>query len=230
MTSLLPKGFKPLALAIVLGGWIFSVCFHEFSHALVAYLGGDKSVKKKGYLTFNPLRYTSITSSLVYPVVFLLLGGIGLPGAAVYINPNALRSRVWDAAVSLAGPLANALLLCAMMIPFWYGKADPKLQQVFWSAYACLCYLQITAVVFNLIPIPPLDGFGAISAFFPRKARGFFYTHSQLLFLLLVVAIWRVKPVGTAYWQVVRTIARRIELPTKLAVKGLEMIRFRLLG
>ena len=75
-----------MTFAIVLFGWIFSLCLHEFSHALVAYYGGDYTVREKGYLTFNPLKYTHPVFSIILPLVFLLLGGIGLPGGAVYIE------------------------------------------------------------------------------------------------------------------------------------------------
>ena len=66
------------------------VLWHEFGHALVAYLGGDRMVVAQGYLSLNPLRYTNILLSVVMPIAFLLLGGIGLPGAAVYINHSAI--------------------------------------------------------------------------------------------------------------------------------------------
>ena len=62
--------------------WIFSVCLHEFGHALVAFYGGDETVKDKGYLTMNPLRYTHPVLSILMPVVFMVMGGIGLPGGA----------------------------------------------------------------------------------------------------------------------------------------------------
>src|SRR5512147_448356 len=99
-----------MTFTIVLIGWIFSLCLHEFSHALVAYRGGDFTVREKGYLTFNPLKYTHPVYSLVLPMLFLLAGGIGLPGGAVYIERWRLRSRWWDSAVSLAGPASNAVL------------------------------------------------------------------------------------------------------------------------
>ena len=97
-----------LTFVVVLIGWIFSLCLHEFSHALVAYLGGDTTVKDKGYLTFNPLKYTHPVYSLLLPLLFLVLGGIGLPGGAVYIETWRLRSRTWMSAVSLAGPTAKS--------------------------------------------------------------------------------------------------------------------------
>ena len=82
-----------MTFIIVLVGWVFSLCLHEFSHALVAYYGGDTTVREKGYLTFNPLKYTHPVYSLLLPLLFLVLGGIGLPGGAVYIETWRLRSR-----------------------------------------------------------------------------------------------------------------------------------------
>src|SRR5207244_11119180 len=87
--------------------WVFSVCLHEFGHAAAAYRGGDYTVKDKGYLTLNPLHYAHPVYSLLMPVVFMLLGGIGLPGGAVYIDHSLLRSRAWETWVALAGIAMN---------------------------------------------------------------------------------------------------------------------------
>ncbi len=110
-----------LTFVVVLIGWIFSLCLHEFSHALVAYLGGDTTVKDKGYLTFNPLKYTHPVYSLLIPLIFLVLGGIGLPGGAVYIETWRLRSRNWMSAVSLAGPTANLILAIILGLALRFG-------------------------------------------------------------------------------------------------------------
>ena len=96
-----------LTFFVVLGGWVFSLCLHEFSHALVAYWGGDWTVREKGYLTFNPLKYTHPVFSLLLPLLFLVSGGIGLPGGAVYIETWRLRNGYWRSAMSLAGPMAE---------------------------------------------------------------------------------------------------------------------------
>ena len=74
--------------AFVTAGWIVSLALHEFGHALVAYIGGDYSVVGKGYLSLNPLKYTHGVLSIVMPVAILLMGGIGLPGGAVFIDRN----------------------------------------------------------------------------------------------------------------------------------------------
>src|ERR1700737_415684 len=112
--GLVPSFVGPLTIAFVTLGWITSLCIHEFGHAFVAYLGGDRGVVASGYLTLNPLRYTNVLLSLIMPVIFLLLGGIGLPGGAVYINTSALRTKAWSSAVSAAGPLGT--LLCGLLV------------------------------------------------------------------------------------------------------------------
>ncbi len=105
-----------MTFIVVLIGWIFSLSLHEFAHALVAYYGGDTSVKDKGYLTFNPLKYTHPLYSIALPLLFLFMGGIGLPGGAVYIETWRLRSGKWRSAVSLAGPSANIILVIIIAI------------------------------------------------------------------------------------------------------------------
>ena len=105
-----------MTFLIVLAGWIFSLCLHEFSHALVAYNGGDYTVREKGYLSFNPLKYTHPVFSIVVPIIFLLLGGIGLPGGAVYIETWRIRSRKWLSLMSLAGPASNLLVAIVLGI------------------------------------------------------------------------------------------------------------------
>src|SRR5512142_3077578 len=151
------QGYRHLmTFLVVLVGWIFSLCLHEFSHALVAYYGGDTTVREKGYLTFNPLKYTHPLYSLVLPLMFLVLGGIGLPGGAVYIETWRLRSRGWMSAVSLAGPSANLLLALVLGIVLRFAPANAG---GIWPGLAFLAYLQLFAVILNLIPLPPFDGF-----------------------------------------------------------------------
>src|ERR1700733_7654916 len=97
-------------VALVLGGWAVSLCLHEFGHAYTAYRGGDRSVRAKGYLTLDIRRYADLGLSLVLPVFFLLLGGIPLPGGAVWIEQGAIRSRAVRSLVSFAGPAANLII------------------------------------------------------------------------------------------------------------------------
>jgi Zn-dependent protease len=218
----------PLMLVFVVSGWIASVCVHEFGHALAAYLGGDLSVKDKGYLTLDPLRYTDPLFSIFMPVIFLLLGGIGLPGGAVYIDTRALRSRWWETVVSAAGPLGT-LVFCALIVwPFfldwtaWLTEAN----QYFWAALSYLALLQITAVIFNLIPIPPLDGFGIISPWLPTEMRAQLMMFGNLLFMVLLFVLWNDNPFTNAFWEQVFDIADLLRLPFDLIATASDQIFF----
>src|SRR6478735_7401508 len=107
--------------AVVLGGWLITLCLHEFAHAAVSYLGGDVSVKARGYLTLNPLRYTDLAYSIIIPILLLAVGGIPLPGGAVLVEPGRMRRRWYASLVSAAGPATNMVagfLLAAVAASF----------------------------------------------------------------------------------------------------------------
>jgi Zn-dependent protease len=152
---------------LVLGGWAVSLCLHEFGHAAVAYRGGDYSVRAKGYLTLDIRRYTDVGLSFVLPIVILLVGGIPLPGGAVWINHGAIRSRRMQSLVSLAGPATNlvigGLLTAAVaLVEMPIGLA---------IGLSCLAFIQVIAFVLNILPIPGLDGFGVIEPFLSLNTR-----------------------------------------------------------
>lgn len=203
-TDVLP-GLTPVwTIAFVVGGWVVSLCLHEFGHALVAYLGGDRSVAAAGYLTLNPLRYANLTMSVVLPVVFLLLGGIALPGGAVYINHSALRTRAWSSAVSLAGPAATALCGLAIAMVFRFGASAMTPANVyFWAALALLGFFMALAVVLNLLPVPGLDGFGVIRPWLPYSTQYALMRYGMIAVYGVFLVLWFVEPVRTAFFQAV---------------------------
>ena len=203
-------------------GWVFSVCLHEFGHALVAYRGGDYTVREKGYLTLNPVHYTDPFYSLVMPLIFLFLGGIGLPGGAVYINDHLLRSKGWRTAVSLAGPAMNVLLTLLLCVPFWLGIIDLR----FGPGLAFLIELQISAVLFNLIPVPPLDGFRAISPWLPEEMAERLLQQSNVLIWVLFLAMWYVQPLNQGFWNVVYSGLSVLGISSDLAGMGWHEFQF----
>ncbi|HEY9733988.1 MAG TPA: site-2 protease family protein [Drouetiella sp.] len=205
---------------IVCFGWIFALCVHEFCHALVAYIGGDKSVKEKGYLTLNPLKYTDPGLTLVVPIVMLMIGGIALPGAAVYINRSALRNRFWHSAVSAAGPLGSAIMIFVYATPFLLGIHPPD--DLFWlyPALALLVLLQIVAFFLNSLPIPPLDGYGVIEPFLPgpmRTAMNKFGTYGIWIVFCLM---WFVEPLNALLWDTSMSVAYLLNVPLNLIKVG----------
>jgi Zn-dependent protease len=171
----------------VLAIWIFSLCLHEYAHARVAYAGGDTSVEAKGYLDFNPFRYMDPVNSLVLPIVFLLLGGLALPGGAVYIDPTRLRTKGWETAVSLAGPAANLLMCVACAAPFFLGFEDPMSTHPAWGILAVASFLQIVATLLNLLPVPGLDGYRALEPWLPWSVRDALAPYKRYGFFLLLI-------------------------------------------
>jgi len=214
---------KLTTFLVVLIGWIFSLCLHEFSHALVAYYGGDTTVKDKGYLTFNPLKYTHPVYSILMPVIFLLLGGIGLPGGAVYIERWRLRSRRWESAVSLAGPAANLLLALVLALVFRF--APVKLSGI-WPGLAFLGWLQVMGALLNLVPIPPLDGYGIIAPYIDPSTRMQMDRFGSLIMIVFFMLLWYVPFISDVLWTVVSAITGWIGIPLFLAQEGLTLFRF----
>ncbi|HEY0831589.1 MAG TPA: Clp protease N-terminal domain-containing protein [Candidatus Dormibacteraeota bacterium] len=218
-----------LTILFVTAGWITSVCVHEFGHAFVAYLGGDRSVRASGYLDLNPLRYTNVLLSLVMPVLFLLLGGIGLPGGAVYIDRGALRSRAWDSAVSVAGPLGT--LVCGVIVasPFLVPGHEGWLNQTnagFFGALAFLAFIEVIALVLNLLPVPGLDGYGIIRPWLPYTLQGLANQYGQLGILAVFGVLWFVAPVSHAFFQAVLQITSSVGIPPILIGFGQSNFRF----
>ena len=152
---------------LVLGGWAVSLCLHEFAHALVAHRSGDTAIRGRGYLTLDIRRYTNVGLTFVLPVLFLLLGGIPLPGGAVLIDNGAIRSRAARSLVSFAGPAVNlvfalALTLLVATVPMSLGLA---------AGLSCLALIEVLAFVLNILPVPGLDGFGVLEPYLSYGAR-----------------------------------------------------------
>jgi Zn-dependent protease len=211
-----------LTFSIVLVGWVFSLCLHEFSHALVAYWGGDWTVREKGYLTFNPLKYTHPVYSLLLPLLFLVMGGIGLPGGAVYIETWRLRNEYWRSAMSLAGPMAN--LLIAFVLAIVLNTTSIGLS-AFGPGLAFLAFLQIMAVVLNLIPVPPFDGYGVIEPFLPERIRMQVAQVRGGFIWIVFLVLWFVPFAGRALFSVVFTVSGVLGIPASLISVGYQQFR-----
>ena len=200
------------AFVFILGGWLTTLCLHEFGHAFAAWRYGDHDVALKGYLDLDIRRYTDPLNSLVIPMVIILIGGIGLPGAAVYLDTQWM-SKKQRTVISLAGPAANlvvaVLLLAAGAAGLtsltwfeWDGPGGGGVVQsghfVFWAAVEFLGFLQVFAVVINLLPIPGLDGYGAIEPWLSYETQRKLHPVRQWGFLVLLVILVFPNPIGMA--------------------------------
>jgi Zn-dependent protease len=193
---------------LVLAGWGVSLCLHEFGHAYVAYRGGDRAVRAKGYLTLDPRHYTDITLSLILPLVLLLAGGIPLPGGAVWINHHALRNKRVESMVSLAGPGSNLVLgvLLSFLVTLISLNETTLLPGPLVSAISYLAFVQILAFVLNMLPVPGLDGWGVIEPWLSRPAREFGAKARPWAPLILFVVLITVTPVTNALFGLSSTV------------------------
>ncbi|MHA6617345.1 site-2 protease family protein [Pseudonocardia sp. DLS-67] len=201
---------------LVLGGWAVSLCLHEFGHAAVAYRAGDRSVRAKGYLTLDIRRYADLGLSLVLPILILLIGGIPLPGGAVWIEHAAIRSRAARSLVSLAGPATNLVLgglltAAVALVEMPIGLA---------VGLSCLAFIQVIAFVLNILPIPGLDGFGVIEPFLSMNARRMAARVRPWAPLVLFLLIIGVPGVSSVFFQIGGTVFAAVGGDATLAFAG----------
>ena len=217
---------RPLAyigvFTFVIAGWLVSLCLHEFGHAYTAWRFGDHDAAVRGYLTLNPLRYSSPMLSLGLPLLFIALGGIGLPGGAVYVRTDFMTARQ-RTLVSLAGPLAN-LVLAVLLLSATRLLYDPA-RSVFWAGVAFLGFLQVTALVLNLLPIPGLDGYGALEPHLSPAARRRLEPVRQFGFVILLLVLLT-PALNRWFFAVVFWFFGLAGVPAGLAGLGGELTRF----
>ncbi len=207
---------------LVIAGWVVSLCLHEFGHAVTAWRFGDRDVAVRGYLDLDPRRYSHPLLSLGLPILITVLGGIGLPGAAVYLRTS-FMSPARRTLVSLAGPAAN-LLLAVLLLGLTRWLFDP-LHPVFWAGVAFLGFLQITAVLLNLLPIPGLDGYNALEPHLsPETQRALepFKAYGWLLLLLIFIA----PPLNQWFFGMVYWFFELSGLSWRLANAGMQLTQF----
>ncbi len=161
-----------IVLLIILG----SVILHELAHGVVAYFLGDNTAKDAGRLTFNPIKHIDPFMSILVPVVLYLMHAPVFGGAKpVPINTRNLKGREWGMAlVAIAGPLTNFLIaFISFLIAHFSGilsiYGDETLQFIFSE----IIIINLGFMLFNLIPIPPLDGSRVLYAIAPDGVRSF---------------------------------------------------------
>ncbi|MEU9126642.1 site-2 protease family protein [Kitasatospora sp. NPDC048540] len=186
----------------VVAGWMVSLCLHEYAHARTALHSGDISIGAKGYLTLNPFKYAHAMLSFVLPVIFVIMGGIGLPGGAVFIERHRIRGRLKHSLISAAGPLVNLVLGIGLLLLVGSGLFDdPGLTSPvngfdlpvapFPAALSFLAYLQITAAILNFLPVPGLDGYGIVEPWLSYRTRRAVEPFAPYGMLLLFLVIWQ---------------------------------------
>lgn len=189
----------PFELIFVIAIFIFSVVIHEVSHGVMAYFLGDPTAKYSGRLTLNPIKHLDPVGSIILPGLLILSGTGIIFGWAkpVPINPYNFRDQKYGSAkVGLAGPLANiflALAFASIIRFFPLGISD--FSQNLILIFGFIIWVNLLLAVFNLIPVPPLDGSHVLFALLPYsweniklflERYGFFI----LLFIIFFYSHW----------------------------------------
>ncbi|MDD2353951.1 MAG: site-2 protease family protein [Patescibacteria group bacterium] len=171
---------------------IFSAIIHEYMHGFVAYQLGDDTAQRAGRLTINPLAHLEWFGSFILPLIMLLSGMGFVIGWAkpVPYNPYNLRDKKWgEAKVALAGPLANFVvaILFGLVLRF-----VPFLGLNFANLIALVIYINLLLMVFNLLPIPPLDGSKILAAFLSpaRKIKYYSYGSFGMILVIFIVMLF----------------------------------------
>ena len=160
---------------------ILSVAYHEFFHAIVAYHFGDYTMYGKGYLRLNIFKYFNNFTSLLFPLIGFALFGIFLPGAAVYISLQHVQTSAARSFVYFSGIIANVLML--LILTYLLNSELLSLNEGLISLLQTVAFIQIVMIVFNLLPIPGLDGWGVIAPIFDQSVRDFLQKYSIILVL-----------------------------------------------
>jgi Zn-dependent protease len=180
--------FNPSIEAIIAVGLVLLVAlpFHEFSHALAAYRLGDPTAKYMGRLTLNPLAHLDPLGSLL-----ILLAGFGWAKPTPYNPYNLQGGRSGEAIVGFAGPASNLVLATAAALPLRYIAAtNLSVPSEVISVLFLFLQINVILMIFNLVPIPPLDGSKILFAFLdPQTERQVRPMLEQYGFLILIGAM-----------------------------------------
>ena len=188
---------------------LFAISAHEAAHAWMSYKFGDDTAYLLGRVTLNPVSHTDPIGTLLIPIAGFVLGSIGGAAGAIPligwgkptpVNPLRWRNKnVANVMVSIAGILANLLIaICALILikvvqaTGWFGGAELAewVREPVWLLLMMSLIMNMSLAVFNLLPIPPLDGSKVLGTFLPASAQPVLAMLEQYGFLILMAAIY----------------------------------------
>ena len=190
-----------LSLLLSAPGVLIAITFHEFAHGYVAYKLGDDTAKRQGRLSLNPFAHLDPIGT-----VLLLVAGFGW-GKPVEVNPRNYTRKMsmekGQALVSIAGPLMNFLLaiICTLIYCAIYKFAGTSfiystVGEIVMILISATISVNIGLGVFNLIPLPPLDGSKVIMPFLSHNAKQFFVNNEHIFYIIFII-LWVTGVAGT---------------------------------
>lgn len=203
-------------LALCWVAWvIISITLHELGHGWMAIRCGDGTPAYTGHMTLNPLVH------IPFPWAWIMFAAFGFTWGLMPVNPSNFRGRYDDAKVAFAGPAVNAILavLCAIMSVIWvtYARgAGPAFPIIAIFLY-CGVMINTVGFLFNLIPVPPLDGSRILGDFFPALRP--FFRGERAVWVSVVAALVLFRYGGDVVWPAARHITE-LMLDTGLRLTG----------
>ena len=181
-----------LSVITIIATLIISITIHEAVHAYVGYFLGDDTAKLHGRVTLNPFKHIDLFSTIILPVITFLIFKVPLLAAKpVPFNPNRVRfGEFGSAMIAVAGPVSNLLLagFAGVILSIFKGALAVDLIQIL----VLFMIVNIGLFVFNMIPIPPLDGSRLLYAFAPETIQKFMASLENfgvfLIFTLIIIA------------------------------------------
>ncbi len=172
---------------------IFAVCCHEFAHAWVALKQGDSTAADAGHLTLNPLKQMGLFS-------LIMLAFLGLAWGAVPVNPSRMRHKYSEVLVALAGPLTNLALFVIFTIMAVINANFIK-NSGFTLLFGIGAIFNIVLFIFNMLPIPSLDGWTVFRRFIQNRVNlNSEFVKGMMIFLILVLVIFSEKLFQAGTW------------------------------
>ena len=173
----------------ILTGFIFVLIFlmtitiHEFSHGLVAYFFGDTTAQKMGRLTLNPFRHIDPLWTILLPFVLIMVGlpaiGMARPVPVNFANlRHPKRDMIW---VAIAGPIANFFLASVMAALY---------RNIHWDIFLLGVYFNLGLAIFNMLPIPPLDGSRILTGILPLRWAYEYAKLEKFGFIAILILVW----------------------------------------
>ena len=194
---------------------IFSIVVHEVAHGYAAYLLGDSTAKYQGRLTLNPIKHLDFFGSIFLPLLLFVSGSGFLIGWAkpVPYNPFNLRNQRWgEAIVAFAGPLSNIAIALVFGLFIRIGFGTDLIQNLeILKVTSFIVFINLLLAIFNLVPIPPLDGSKILFSIFKLNTspvRDFLERFGIILVLFFVFFLWStVAPIISKVFMLITGIA-----------------------
>lgn len=167
---------------------ILSVVIHELAHGYSSYYFGDKTAFYAGRLTLNPIKHMDLFGSFILPLAAILLGSPIIFGWAkpVPVDPRNMKGRWSELLVALAGPLSNFFLAIIFAVLFRFSLGNTFFQTILIQTVAVNCVLGF----FNLLPVPPLDGFHVLDQILGTRGRVVINFLIRYQFIVIFIVIF----------------------------------------